>query len=159
MNGNPKKWWPAAGLVAGSALLCIAISGCGSGLADVTGQVTLDGQPLHGGTEDVRVTVQFQPASGSGTTAIGLADANGNYKLGTGSQTGIPPGEYLVTCSAAELIRSKKDPDATPGGRLITDPKYANAKTSGLRCSVQPGKNEFDISLKSPPKGLRRAGA
>lgn len=107
----------------------------------------------------MRVTVQFQPVSGAGTTAIGLADENGNYTLGTGSKTGIPPGDYLVTCSASELVRSKKNPDATPGGRLITDPKYANAKTSGLKCTVQPGKNEFNISLQKAPKTALRTGA
>jgi hypothetical protein len=138
--------------------VCLALTGCGNGLAQVTGQVTLDGQPLHGGNGDVRVTIQFQPVSGTGTTAIGIANESGNYTLGTGSQTGIPPGEYLVTCSANELVRSK-DPNATPGGRRITDPKYANAKTSGLKFTVQPGKNEFNIPLMSAPKTPARSGA
>ena len=44
------------------------------------------------------------------------------------------------------------------GGRAITDPKYASAKTSGLKFTVQPGKNEFNIPLTSPPKSPARPG-
>lgn len=101
--------------------------------------------------------VQFQPVSGTGTNAAGLADENGNYVLGTGSQTGIPPGEYYVVCSGTELIRAKGSGDVQ-GGRAIADPKYASAKTSGLKFTVQPGKNEFNIPLTSPPKTPARSG-
>jgi hypothetical protein len=127
----------------------LVLSGCGNGLAKVSGQVTLDGQPLHAGKGDVRVTVQFQPADGMGANAVGLADENGNYKIATGSQTGIRPGDYLVTCSVSTLGR----------GGPVADPKYANAKTSGLRVTIQPGKNEFNIPLQSPPKSAQRTGA
>jgi hypothetical protein len=130
------------------------LSGCGNGLAQVSGQVTLDGQPLRGGAGDIRVTVQFQPTSGVGSTAIGLADEDGNYSLATGSQDGIPPGEYLVTCTASELLPATAA-SSTRGSRRISDPKYANAKTSGLSFTVQPGKNTFDIPLTSPAKTAR----
>jgi hypothetical protein len=146
------------GAVLSTGALCVSVIGCGNGLAKVSGVVTIDGRPLHGGTGDTRVTVQFLPASGNGPTAIGLADENGNYTLGTGSQMGIPPGDYLVICSASELVRGK-DPTATAGGRRVTDPKYANAKTSGLKFSVQSGKNEFNIPLESPSKKSTRNGA
>jgi hypothetical protein len=129
---------------------CLALCGCGSGLSQVSGQVTLDGQPLRGGKDGARVTVQFQPADGAGVTAVGLADENGNYEIATGSQEGIPPGEYLVTCSASEVIRSS-NPSAQPAFRQLADPKYANATTSGLKFMVQAGRNEFDIPLESRP--------
>ena len=137
--------------------ICVALPGCGNGLAQVSGQVTVDGQPLRGGSGDVRVTVKFQPASGIGPTAIGIADENGNYSLGTGSQTGIPAGEYVVTCSASELVR-QKDSQAVIGGRQITDQKYADGRTSGLKFTVQPGNNEFNIPLISTPKATSRPG-
>jgi hypothetical protein len=130
-------------------LACATIVGCGSGLAEVSGVVTLDGQPLRGGSGDTRVTVQFEPSSGVGSTSIGLADENGAYTLGTGAKTGIPPGEYLVSCSASQLVMSR-DGKSTAGARRITDPKYANAKTSGLKFVVEPGSNEFNIPLVSP---------
>ncbi|HEY4234111.1 MAG TPA: hypothetical protein VGM76_11835 [Lacipirellulaceae bacterium] len=137
---------------------CLALSGCGNDLAQVSGQITVDGQALHGGSGDVRVTVKFQPVSGFGADAMGIADENGNYFLGTGSKTGIPPGDYYVTCSASELIRTKGT-NAVQGGRALTDPKYANAKTSGLKFTVQPGNNEFNIPLASPAKTSSRPGA
>jgi hypothetical protein len=160
MHAKPARirtipWRIAAALAASAA--CLALSGCGNGLAQVSGQVTVDGQPLRS-SEDVRVVVQFQPVSAAGTTSVGLVDENGNYVLGTGSQTGIPPGEYYVCCSGTELIRAKGSRDVQ-GGRAIADPKYASAKTSGLKFTVQPGKNEFSIPLTSPPKTSSRPGA
>jgi len=140
-------WRIAGGL--STVAICLVISGCGSGLARVSGQVTMDGEPLRGGSGNVRVTVQFQPANGVGSTAIGLADENGNYALATGSQAGIPPGDYLITCTAVELVQPKNASFAA-GSRRITDPKYANANTSGLSFTVQPGKNQFDIPLTGP---------
>ena len=134
--------------VVGSGLLVVTASGCGNGLAQVSGVVTLDGQPLRGGAGDTRVTVQFQPASGTGSTSIGLADENGVYRLGTGSQMGIPPGDYLVSCSASQLGSAAAGQNAG-GARSLVDRKYANAKTSGLSCSVQPGANVYDITLVS----------
>jgi hypothetical protein len=138
--------WRIAGAVC-ATMLCIALCGCGSGLADVSGQVTLDGQPLHGGNGDTRVTVQFLPATGTGTTAIGLADENGNYTLRTGSQAGIPPGEYLAICTAAQIVSSPTG--GAPGGRRITPEKYASARTSGFKFTVEPGRNEINLAMSS----------
>jgi hypothetical protein len=131
-------------------LIPAAFSGCGNGLAKVSGQLTLDGQPLRAEPGKIRVSVRFQPESGVGPIAVGLADENGNYTLGTGSKTGILPGDYLVTCSASEVLTNSK-----ALARELTDPKYGNPKTSGLRYTVQPGKNEFNIALQSPPKKSR----
>ena len=103
-------------------LMCCDASGCGNGLSQVSGVVTLDGEPLRGGSGDTRVTIQFQPASGNGSTAIGLADENGEYTLATGSKDGIPPGEYLVSCSASQLAGAQARPGA-PGVRSIVDRK------------------------------------
>lgn len=142
--------WRAAGLLS-AMMACAFTSGCGNGLAQVSGQVTLDGQPLRGGKGDVRVTIQFQPADGVGPTAIGLADENGNYTIATGSQNGIRPGEYFVACSQS-VLGKPMSPDATP------DRKYANTKTSGLKFTVEPGQNEINIPLDSAKKRPPRQG-
>jgi hypothetical protein len=159
----PKRRTPAyrvacryAAILLASCVVCV-LSGCGSGLARVSGQVTLDGQPLRGGG-DVRATVKFQPASGAGPAAMALVDENGNYSLTTGSQKGIPPGDYLVVCSASQLVKVVGS-NAAQGARRITDPKYDNPSASGLRFTVQSGKNEFNIPLQSPSKTTPRAGA
>ncbi len=141
--------------IAGAMLLsfaCVATSGCGDGLAKVSGQITLNGQPLKGGRGDVRVTMQFQPVDGVGANAIGLADENGNYEVSTGSKEGIQPGEYYVTCSVSRL---KKPPSPAE----VPDPKFANAKTSGLKVLVNPGRNEYNIPLTSSGKGVSRTVA
>jgi len=129
-------------------LAAATAGGCGDNFAAVTGTVTLDGEPLRGGAGDTRVTVQFQPASGVGSTAIGLADENGNYTLGTGARAGVPPGEYLVSCSASRLTVGA-DGKTPTGAQRITDAKYASAATSGMKFVAVPGANVYDIALVS----------
>jgi hypothetical protein len=94
------------------------------------------------------VTVQFQPVDGVGANAVGLADDDGKYKIATGSRGGIRPGDYYVTCSVSTL----------KAGAPVADPKYANAKTSGLKFTVQSGKNEFNIPLQSARRKAPRSG-
>jgi hypothetical protein len=144
----------AAALLSISALFT---SGCGSDLAQVTGLVTVDGEPLRGGN-GVRATVNFQPASGSGIAAVGLVGEDGSFVISTGSQAGIAPGDYKVTVTATQLIKDRENPNGPATGRRITDPRYANAQTSGFQFTVQPGGNEFNLPLNSakPRPGARR---
>jgi hypothetical protein len=128
-------------------LATAALSGCGSSMSEVTGTVTLDGQPLQAG-RTIRATVTFEPAASRGTVAVGTLDDQGKFRLATGSQHGVVPGEYLVACSVTEII-PPKDPAGTPTGRAVSDPKFANARTSGLRYKVEPGSNEFSIPVQS----------
>ena len=145
-DGRPSRsfcagtWW---------LLLCVCISGC-SDLASVSGKVAIDDKPLVGG-HDRRVTVMFVPESGSGATAAGLVDANGQYTLSTGTKQGIKPGNYLVGITVVEMIRSK-DETAPPAGRRLSPPIYADPKRSGFRAEVQSGGNTFDFNLRSDAK-------
>jgi hypothetical protein len=127
----------------------LLLSGCGNGLAQVSGQVTIDGQPVDGSKGNAFVVVQFVPVGGKGANGAGLADENGRYSVATGSQSGVWPGEYFVTCT----VRNERS------GGLVPDPKYADAKKSGLKCTVESGRNEFDIPLQSRPKKPPRTGA
>ncbi|WP_146451107.1 hypothetical protein [Bythopirellula polymerisocia] len=138
----------------GLMVTVLLMTGCGNNLSQVTGVVSVDGQPLQGGS-GVHATVFFHPVSKTGAAAVGVVGENGIYKLSTGSQSGITPGEYVVTCSASQIIPSET-PGGTPSGKRISDPKYASAKTSGLRCEVQQGDNVFDISMDSAPKSASR---
>ena len=69
----------------------------------------------------------FSRSMESGPNAVGLADEDGNYKIATGSQGGIRPGDYCCHLLREQLLK------ASGTGTSITDPKYANAKTSGLK--------------------------
>lgn len=133
-----------------SVLIAFSLSGCGSDLSQVSGVVTLDGQPLRGG-DDIRATVTFQPTSNAGTTAVGLLNENGQYRLSTGSEEGVLPGEYYVTCSATQLVRGRDG--RSVGGRRITPRNYASTKTSGFKFTVVPGDNEYDLALDSRGAG------
>ena len=135
-----------------SALACAALLmlGCGNPMAKVTGMVTLDGAPLAGGG-DIRGTVTFTRADGSGVPAVGILDSAGYYDLATANRQGIPPGNYTVAIAATKIIIP--EPGATPSGRPITPRHYARANESGLTAEVQPGKNTIDFSLVSRERG------
>ena len=138
------KWSPPLACVA----LVLSMVGCGSDLAEVRGTVTVDDQPLRGGS-GVRATVVFQPASGGGAPGVGLIDESGNFTLSSGADRGVRPGDYVVTVTATQLIPDKSNPSGPASGRRITDARYANAKTSGFQFTVEPGRNDFHLALQS----------
>jgi hypothetical protein len=144
--GYLNKWWYALPLL----LLALGLTGCGNGLSRVSGRITLDGKPLTSG-QNVVVTVLFYPESGRGAPGAGLADSNGNYFVSTGSQKGLPPGNYVVTLSASEY--TPPPGGGMPSRKLLTPPRYANPKLSGLRTEVKPGSNTYDIQLSSSDVG------
>jgi hypothetical protein len=121
--------------------------GCGDGLARVSGTVTLDGQPLAGGS-GMSGMVNFYPESGSGVSAAGMIDESGNYELRSGSREGIEPGTYLVGVTM-NRITMPTTPGGMPQPTLITPKKYASVTQSGFREEVKPGRNTFDFALSS----------
>lgn len=145
-TASRNRYQPAWGLFPVLAL-GVVVAGCGSGLSSVSGNITLDGQPLAGG-ENVRITIMFYPASGRGAPAAAIADEDGGYFLSTGSKEGVVPGSYVVTLSAVEFIPSKT-PGGMPAKKVLTPSRYANAKKSGLSADVKPGRNTFDFELHS----------
>jgi len=118
------------------------ILGCGSKFgAEVRGVVSNDGQPLPLGT------VAFHPVA-SGTPAYGTIQADGSYTVRTGSQPGLPPGEYIVTVVAREPNTQRSEGGGPPEpGKLLTSSKYTEKNTSGLRITVTKGRNDFPIDL------------
>ncbi len=121
------------------------LTGCGGGPSSVSGNVTLDGQPLAG-KDQTRVTIMFYPESG-GAPAAALADEYGGYSLATGAQKGLAPGNYVVIIAATESTPAAAG--GMPGKRMITPAKYADPKQSGFHAEVKPGRNTFDFDLKS----------
>lgn len=130
-------------------LLVVASSGCsGPNAASVSGNVTLDGQPLTTGS------VSFHPdGGGGGAPAYGQIDSSGNYSLSTGTDAGLAPGKYV-----AVVVATKEPPqlyDKT-GAEIppipITPAKYGSTTTSDLRVDVKAGKNEVPLALQSAGK-------
>ena len=123
----------------------LIFTGCGNGLADVSGTVTLNNQPVGGA--GIYGTVTFAPESG-GALGVGAIDESGRYKLKTGSRNGIETGAYRVAVSINK-VEPPVNRDAMPKAIPITPEKYANAAQSGLRADVKPGRNSIDFALSS----------
>jgi Carboxypeptidase regulatory-like domain len=118
----------------------LALSGCGnSGRVGVTGQVKRkDGSPLVG----ARVTFR---SPGTGKTASGFTDENGNYVLGTSTpgEGLLPDGYYVTVIEDRGPLENRKPP-------TVSD-KYTRPDTSGLLCKVEPGgSTTFNIVLDPP---------
>ena len=144
------------------ALPFIATAGCGSNselnLQPVKGRVLYKGKPLTGGVVLFeRESEQGEPPAGSGTAgplrATGQIQADGSFSLNAfEGASGVPQGRYRVGVSSVPprseanifggtVVIKKGDPDVLRG-------RYADPKTSGLRCDVsdaQASEPIFDL--------------
>lgn len=122
------------------------------GLVDVSGTITLDGQPLA----DAVVTFE-DPASGQ--FSFGRTDSSGAYEMQLDSEMwGVVPGEKLVRISTTRKIlglnsdeeggsEEGEEGPAAPRAEEAVPEKY-NTK-SELRVTVSESESTFDFDLKS----------
>ncbi len=142
-------------------LLLPCLSGCGKknpdGREDVSGTITLNGQPLQGAAG-----IFFDPgpnAKGAGGTGQILS---GKYLLTM--QDGVKPGKYTVRISCTATFDKKTGELATPNTKFedefntaIIPPEF-NEKSNIEFEVVQGKKNIFDYDIKTdfkpqkPPK-------
>jgi hypothetical protein len=121
----------------------VACAGCGgTHESTVYGTVYLDDKPLHTGN------VTFYP-SAQGAAVYSQIAQDGTYRLSTGSEEGLKPGEYKVTVMATENPPAAAPGQAPPIGKPITPPKYGLLDQTDLVFTVTPGENEIDLHLKS----------
>lgn len=78
-----------------TAAVFLALSGCGSGLSTLEGNVTLDGQPLENGQ------IAVEPKDGQGTPAGEM------IKAGAYSIKELKPGDYIVRINASKVVGSR----------------------------------------------------
>jgi hypothetical protein len=123
-------------------LCCLSLVGCGDKgpfTAEISGKVTVDGQPIDGGA------IQFVPLSGDAPTS-GSRISGGRY------QVSAPPVEMKVSISAPKIVGKKKIYDTPDSPEMpITEealPKKFNDATE-LRFSPKAGTNEKDWDLKT----------
>lgn len=123
----------ASSILVGFVLLVSA--GCGgdsASLGEVTGVVTVDGQPAEG------LEVRFNAADDAGGTSLGYTKADGTYELFySGGGKGAVVGAHTVTVVAAET---------DGGGAPIQIPARYNEQ-SELKFDVKAGKNTYDIEI------------
>jgi hypothetical protein len=146
--------------------LLTAMTGCGKNPrsaehVEVSGNVLFQGKPLPGGE------VKFVAING-GFAATGIIDENGHYQIKA------PVGEVEIGVSNRMLrangglrggrgpqeavsLREKKAGERKAQlvkGRWVNIPSgYADPHTSGLKYTVEPGSQTYDIKLtaKGPP--------
>ena len=135
--------------LASLAVLCAAsfavgCSGRYGGRADVTGTVTLEGQPLKEGTID------FSPLDQQGTFS-GAKIIDGNYAMTKGD--GLQPGKYLVRISSGDGKTPASDEEiAAPGGSTnivsidLIPPEY-NVASKEEREVKAGAVNKFDFNI------------
>lgn len=139
----------------GLALVCF-LTGCNFGpradyhtldLVDISGTVTLDGEPLEG------ALVTFEEPDQ--TFSYGRTDASGRYRLMLNSEkSGITPGEKRVristTASAGEGEGDEEDPDAPEAAAAEGErvPARYN-RDSELRVTVTESDSHVDFDLTS----------
>ena len=134
-------------LLLAMALPPFVLVGCGPGRVSVSGEVTLDSQPL------ADAQVLFQPVSG-GRPATGKTDAAGKFTLSTDKPgDGVAPGDYQVAVTAVSISYARPT-DGSEYSEKTTwrAPKtYADPKTSGLKASVTNDNKTFKFDLSSKP--------
>ncbi|MEQ8847313.1 hypothetical protein [Botrimarina sp.] len=112
--------------------------------ADVSGVVTLDGEPVGPGV------LSFVPADKTQNPSKGNVDDQGRYFLKTKHERGIDSGRYQVAVQAF-----KPGEIVAPGERAnkpsipAVPEKYLRVTTSGLSYDVEPGRQTIDIALTS----------
>jgi len=136
-----------------------ALAGCSSGddigrTVPVRGRVTYEGNPL--GTGVVIFRPDVHKGNTGGNEARGTIDAEGYYKLSTGTgpkpKEGVPPGWYQV--GVVSLKEPAERPKDLRGGmppplESFIPQKYSDPATSGLSVEVteNPESGAYDLKL------------
>lgn len=141
MNARFRSMTSCFSAIAGPALVCLVVGGCGSGLdlATVRGTVLVDGEPY------ANADVVSYPDEGP--IAAGRTDAQGAFELVTTGSRGAVPGPHTLTVSP-----HTNPPVPVPGQPIILpevpyDPKFRARRYSTLQYEVGPGRNRIVIDL------------
>lgn len=146
--------WFAARRVTGwsglTVLVVICMAGCGSDgpeLSDVSGKVTIDGQPVQG------VVLTFVPDAAGGSPSYGKTDAAGIYRLMfTATKYGAMPGSHRVEMnitkmSKDELAEMRAAGEEVPEQNVQIPRQYQ--QPGALTATVSSGRTEIDFALTS----------
>ena len=138
---------PLYALLAASVLLASSCSVGPEPTYRVQGIVTLNGEPLEGGT--VLFELAEPSPRGKRYTARATINDVGFYELSTfGNGDGAVAGQHrvIVFGRRAKMV----DSPYMPGNSVIPS-KYNSPETTDLRFEVLPGENRIDIPLQPDP--------
>ena len=138
----------------------IGLTGCSGGssnLGTVTGNVTVDGEPVE------RALVSFLPSTGR--ASMGWTDENGDYELAyLQDEMGAVVGNHKVmietkivaeanygasTYSEEGPVAKEKQDVRNTGRKEMLPKKYCNRNETELTAVVKKGENNFDWKLES----------
>jgi hypothetical protein len=128
----------------------LPLPGCGGNdLAEVSGAVAIDGQPVTEGS------IQFIPIEGTTGPGAGAPIENGRYHIPR--QKGVAVGKNRVELRAFKKTgRKVQDPTGLPGTlteeRVPAFPKEYNDSSTVVR-EVQAGSNTIDFLVQLSTKG------
>jgi len=134
-------WMPLA------ALLVVTVGCTGSKQAAVTGEVTLDGDPVDGGT------INFIPTGGdtAGVTAWGKIEG-GRYSIPASEGPAVGPNRVEIRWDRKTGKTIPAVPPAPPDTMIEETAQAVPARyntESELKAEVKSGKNTFDFKLES----------
>ena len=132
----------------GLLLLLLVSAGCSPSVGEVTGEITLDGQPVADGM------ISFIPPSSGKSLKPAWSKINsGTYSISAGSVL-QPEISYRVEILAYHKT-GREFRSAAPGGgaeqeRVQIIPTEFNRKST-LKATFQAGENEINFDLETPP--------
>lgn len=148
VNPQSVAWSRAAFLAAGVAVFTVAGCHRGPQMAQVTGKVVYNGQPLTFGT------VAFQPPSGQ--PAVGDIQSDGTFALSTyrpGDGAVVGKHRVRVACYESQRPGTKPTGGEQALGKSLIPLNYTLFDQSGLTAEVQAGENQpIVLELKGPGK-------
>ncbi|QDT66993.1 peptidase associated/transthyretin-like domain-containing protein [Calycomorphotria hydatis] len=123
----------------------LSLTGCNSApsdlpeIAQVSGTVTLDGEPLP------YATLMFQPSSGR--PSVGVTDQSGNYSLAYNSDyQGAKVGPHTIKITTFQEFDDPDNPEKPARPELL--PAKYHTETE-LTAEINQGKNTVDFELSS----------
>lgn len=122
-------------------LVCALVaSGCSRSAEEpvypARGRVLCGEQPL------AEALVVLHPLDSSARSLSARTGADGRFVISTyHAGDGAPAGRYAVSIELREAIQ--EGDELIRNGRHLLPERYANPRTSGLKCVVEPRDNEF----------------
>jgi hypothetical protein len=125
------------------------LGGCGGGptLAEVSGTVRANGQPLE------KIQVEFWPLQ-DGPKSVGVTDAQGRYTLLIdGKRAGAVVGQHKVILRDVGVLgdkflgRAGESVDMTKGRKPRIGAAYTDPQRTPVEKAVTAGKNEIEIDV------------
>jgi len=135
-----------------AVMIAVATVGCGgggppSGRLPISGDVTLDGQPLDQGA------IQFEPFDKTSKLNAGGVITNGKFQIAT--EQGLPPGKYKVVINSVPKDTRKAEdimnnPGEPPAERIAA--KYNTESAEVVEVVGGGKKNQFSFKTESAAK-------